>query len=84
MEILIEILGWIGSVLIVGAYAFNMQGKLKADSPLYIWSNLLGGIFFVVNTLAHKAYPSAMVNVVWVFIAIYSIIKARKAKSSIK
>jgi hypothetical protein len=44
-DILVEALGWIGSVLIVGAYALNIQGKLRADQPLYIWSNMIG-IFY--------------------------------------
>lgn len=79
-EILVETLGWIGSVLIVGAYALNMAGKLRADQPLYIWSNMIGGVFFVVNTIAHKAYPSALVNVIWVVIAIYSVFKAKTAR----
>ncbi|NBB29649.1 hypothetical protein [Cellulophaga sp. BC115SP] len=79
-DILVEALGWIGSVLIVGAYALNIQGKLRADQPLYIWSNMIGGVFFIVNTVAHKAYPSALVNVVWVAIAVYSILKTKQTR----
>ncbi len=78
MTLLIEILGWIASVLIVGAYFLNIQGKIKADAPAYIWANLIGGIFFVVNTFVHHAYPSTAVNVIWVFIAIGAILKGRK------
>lgn len=75
MHILIETLGWIGSVLIVGAYAANIYGRLKADHIAYIWMNMVGGIFFVVNTIYHHAYPSALVNVVWVLIALNAIIR---------
>lgn len=79
MNILIETLGWIASVLIVGAYAFNLRGTLSAKDPRYIWSNIIGGIFFVVNTYHHGAYPSALVNVVWVIIALTALL--RKPKS---
>jgi hypothetical protein len=81
MGILIEMLGWIASVLIVGSYALNITGKLAASSKIYVLANIIGGVFFVVNTYYHKAYPSMFVNVVWVIIAIYMI---RKKKSNSK
>ncbi len=82
MNILIEILGWIASVLIVGSYALNITGKLSASSKTYVLANIIGGVFFVVNTYYHQAYPSMFVNVVWVIIAIYMISK-KKSKSEI-
>jgi hypothetical protein len=82
MGILIEVLGWIASVLIVGSYALNITGKLPASSKIYVLANIIGGVFFVVNTYFHKAYPSMFVNVVWVIIAIYMISK-KKSKSKI-
>jgi hypothetical protein len=74
----IEIMGWIASVLIVGSYALNITGKLSASSKSYVLANIIGGIFFVVNTYFHKAYPSMFVNVIWVIIAIYMISKKKK------
>ncbi len=74
----VEIIGWIASVLIVGAYYLNIRGKLTAGSPAYIWANLIGGAFFVINTFWHGAYPSAVVNVIWVVIALMAVIKRRK------
>jgi hypothetical protein len=82
MAILIEVLGWIASVLIVGSYALNITGKLAASSKIYVLANIIGGVFFVVNTYYHKAYPSMFVNVVWVIIAIYMISK-KKSNSKI-
>jgi hypothetical protein len=82
MGILIEVLGWIASILIVGSYALNITGKLPASSKIYVLANIIGGIFFVVNTYYHKAYPSMFVNVVWVIIAIYMISK-KKSNSKI-
>jgi hypothetical protein len=73
----IEIMGWIASVLIVGSYALNITGRLSASSKTYVLANIIGGIFFVVNTYYHKAYPSMFVNVVWVIIAIYMISKKK-------
>ena len=78
MGILIEVLGWIASVLIVGSYALNITGKLPASSKTYVLANIIGGVFFVVNTYYHQAYPSMFVNVIWVIIAIYMISKKKK------
>lgn len=78
MNIVVESLGWIASVLIVGSYALNITGKLEADSKGYVWANIVGGLFFVINTYFHQAYPSMMVNVIWVIIAIVMIVKKKK------
>lgn len=75
---MIESLGWIASVLIVGSYALNITGKLEAENKWYVWANIIGGLFFVVNTYFHQAYPSMMVNIIWVVIAIVMIIKRKK------
>jgi len=83
MGILIEVLGWIASVLIVGSYALNITGKLPASSKTYVLANIIGGVFFVVNTYFHKAYPSMFVNVIWVIIAIYMISKKNKNNTKI-
>ena len=80
MNLLIEMMGWIASVLIVGSYALNITGKLSASSKIYVLANIVGGIFFVVNTYYHQAYPSMFVNVIWVIIAIYMISKKRVNK----
>ena len=77
-EIFVETIGWIASILIVGAFALNSFGKIPATSKWYQLANLVGGIFFIVNTVYHKAYPSAVVNVVWVIIAVSALIKLRK------
>jgi hypothetical protein len=83
MNILVEILGWIGSVLIVGSYAFNITGRLAATSKLYVLSNIMGGLFFVVNTYFHQAYPSMFVNIIWVIIAIVMLSKKDKNKGDV-
>jgi hypothetical protein len=77
-KIFVETIGWIASILIVGAFALNSFGKISSTSKLYQLANLIGGIFFIVNTVYHKAYPSAVVNVVWVIIALSALLKLKK------
>ncbi|MEI7588013.1 MAG: hypothetical protein WCJ68_00870 [Chitinophagia bacterium] len=77
MSILIECLGWIASILIVGSYALNITGKLAAKSKTYVIANMVGGLFFVLNTYYHQAYPSMLVNIIWVIIAIVMLSKKK-------
>ncbi|MBY0347016.1 MAG: hypothetical protein GTN67_05165 [Hydrotalea flava] len=80
MQILIEVIGWLGALLLLGSYYMNMNGKLAAASPLYIWSNIVGGICFIINSSYHHAFPSVMVNIIWIGIAIVALIKAQQQK----
>lgn len=78
-ETLIEMMGWIASLLMVGSYALNISGKLPATNKIYILANIIGGVFFVFNTYYHHAYPSMFVNIIWVLIAIVMISKNKKS-----
>lgn len=75
---IIEIIGWTGTALIVGAYFFNINGKVKSTSVPYILCNLIGGILFSIYTYVHRTYPNMVVNVVWVIIAIAALMKKNK------
>ncbi|HEY8971303.1 MAG TPA: hypothetical protein VIM64_19500, partial [Puia sp.] len=75
MLMLIEILGWLGSVMVILAYALNINKKLDSDSLLYYFLNITGSSLLIINTLYHHAIPSMAVNVVWVLIAIVAIFK---------
>ncbi|MDF7821368.1 hypothetical protein P1X15_27335 [Runella sp. MFBS21] len=80
-RLIIDILGWVGSVLVVGAYALNISGRLHPNSQGYLWANLLGSAFLIVNTLTYGAIPSAVVNIIWVGIALWGMLKRGKEKS---
>jgi hypothetical protein len=74
----IEITGWIGTVLIVGAYFLNINGKMKSTSLPYILANLTGGILFSIYTYVHRTYPNMVVNIIWVVIAVVALLKPKR------
>ncbi|HMO61915.1 MAG TPA: hypothetical protein PKC39_06690 [Ferruginibacter sp.] len=74
----LEITGWIGTILIVGAYFLNINGKIKSTAMPYILCNLIGGILFSVYTFAHRTYPNMVVNITWVIIAIAALLRKEK------
>jgi hypothetical protein len=74
-EVYIEIIGWVGTFLILAAYFLLTYKKLKSESKIYHSMNLIGGLSIVVNGIANHAYPPAGLNTIWSLIAAYGIIK---------
>jgi hypothetical protein len=70
---IIEIIGWTGSILVVIAYAITVVTKNKYLS-LCNYLNLFGAILVGINCLENHAFPSLMLNVMWSGIAIFGII----------
>jgi len=77
---LIDIFGWLGSAALVLGYALISTGRIESKSVTYHCLNLIGGACLVVNGVYHGAYPSAFVNIVWIFIAVSAVIKIRQAR----
>jgi hypothetical protein len=75
MDTLIEIAGWVGSIEILLAYGLNSFQKIKSDSPVFQILNLTGGIFLIINSIYHEAYPFTFINSIWVLIALPALVK---------
>jgi hypothetical protein len=84
MKATIEVIGWTGAALILGAYALLSAGKLRSDAPAYHLMNILGAAGFVVNSGWNGALPSAAMNLVWIGIGVYALRQRRRlpAKAS--
>ncbi len=70
---LIEAAGWAGAVTILLSYVLVSAGRLTGRSPAYQWMNVLGAAGFVINSGAHGAIPSTVLNVVWVGIGLFAL-----------
>ena len=68
LEIAIEVAGWAGASLILGAYLLLSMGRVTGQSLLYQGMNVAGAAGFIVNGWWHGAVPSAALNVVWMLI----------------
>ncbi|MGE0771681.1 MAG: hypothetical protein AB7K37_08215 [Cyclobacteriaceae bacterium] len=75
MKLLVDIIGWVGSVEVILAYGLNSYQRIKSDSLLFQILNLTGGLFLIINTVYYGAFPSTFINVIWVIIAVPAIIK---------
>ncbi|MEO5808670.1 MAG: hypothetical protein ABIR51_01085 [Sphingomicrobium sp.] len=70
-----EVVGWIGGALILTAYGMLTAGKLDAKSPAYQWMNVVGAAGFIANSSWNGAWPSAVLNIIWVGIGVVALIR---------
>jgi hypothetical protein len=78
MDLVINILGWIGSIEVLAAYGLNSYQKIKSDSILFYMLNLTGGLLLIVYSVYKEAFPNAFINIVWVIIALVALMKVGK------
>jgi hypothetical protein len=82
MEILIQIAGWVGTVLIVVAYYLVSHHKyVEPDSKIYQMMNLLGAIGVGISGFHQHAWPSVALQVAWGIIAILALVKNKKRRT---
>lgn len=80
-KLLIDITGWLGSVLVVVAYASVSYERMKLHPTIFQLLNAGGSLCLIINTLYYQAYPSATVNVIWLIIALVALWKISVQKA---
>jgi hypothetical protein len=81
-DILIEVAGWAGAVLILLAYFLVTVGRVNARTPAFQWMNLVGAAGFALNGAWHGAIPSASLNVVWMGIAAFALLRIAQGRTA--
>ena len=79
-KLLVDVAGWLAALLILGGYALLTAGKVNARSPLYQWMNVVVAVGFVINSGYFKAWPSAVLNVIWAGIGIVALVRIATAR----
>ena len=72
-NILINLLGWTGSILYLLAYVLVSLKKTEGDSVLYQGMNIVAGSMVVVYTLSLNAFATTGLNAVWVVIGLFTL-----------
>jgi hypothetical protein len=75
LGIMIDILGWLGALILISAYVLVSYGSTTGRSFLYQTLNVIGSVFLVANTAWHHAWPSSAVNVLWAGIGIGALVR---------
>jgi len=72
-KLLIDILGWTGSILYLLAYISISTKKTEGDSTLYQGMNIFAGILLVIYRLHFGAYATTGLNAIWVAIGLFTL-----------
>lgn len=75
MKKLVEIAGWLGTLLILGAYAANVAKTWSSESLFYLATNALGAAFVGWNVFVKKSWSTFALEIAWLTIAIFGILK---------
>ncbi|MBF0720821.1 CBU_0592 family membrane protein [Sanguibacter inulinus] len=72
-QILLTLAGWTGAISAVVAYGLVTMKRISPDSLLFQGLNIVGAGLLSVSASVHSAWPSAVVNVIWVAIGVYAV-----------
>ena len=70
-RILVDIIGWIGTINLLVAYYLIQTKKVDQDNSYYLLLNITGSLCLTINTLYHRAYPSVITNGAWFIVGMY-------------
>lgn len=81
-QILITLAGWTGAISAVVAYGLVTMKRISPDSLVFQGLNIVGAGLLSVSASVHSAWPSAVVNVIWVAIGVYAVRALWNARSA--
>jgi hypothetical protein len=76
-----DVIGWLGAVALLIAYAMVSSRKLEGHSSTFQLLNIGGSLLLAANTIFYGSYPSTFVNLIWAAIAIFSIATRNRVSS---
>ena len=79
MNLMADVFGWIGAVAVLVAYYMVSTHRVGGAARSYQILNAVGSVCLLVNTGHYGAYPSSVVNAIWMGIALYALGRTRTA-----
>lgn len=86
MILLMEIIGWVGAAMVLGAYLLVSAKRLAPDGLRYQALNVGGAFLLGVYALWHGAVAGAVLNGIWFIIGMAVAVRAvlgRRSKSNV-
>ena len=74
--------GFIGATLLIAAYFANQQCWLRSDDWRYPLANLIGAGFIFVSLCFEWNFPSVVIEIFWITISLWGIIKSLRTRLS--
>lgn len=76
---MIEVVGWAGTLLILGSYILISTGRLSGQSAVYQGMNVVGSSGLLLNAGWHGALPSVALNIMWCIVGLWALWQIRRA-----
>lgn len=83
MDLLLDIIGWLGAGLLLYGYAMVSSSRMSGDGVPYQVINLAGSLSLMLNSAYNSAWPSAGLNLIWAaigLVALYKLVKLGVAR----
>lgn len=77
MELFFQVAGWVGTILIIGAYFLTSREYLITKGKTDEWMNVLGAVGVGINVYHQHAWPAVALQATWGIIAIASLLKKK-------
>ncbi len=68
-------IGWIGTILLIGAYTLNSFGFLTSTGPIYAGINILAGVCLGIRVYADRNWSNLILEFFWISIAFANMIR---------
>lgn len=81
-KLIIDVIGWSGSLMVILAYGLNSYQRIRSDSLSFLLLNCIGGIFLIIYSVYYTAYANTFINVVWVLIALPALLRLFKKNAA--
>jgi len=79
---MLEIIGWIGTILVVTAYYLVSSKKILVTNKYYKLMNLAAAIAIGLSVFSKQAWPAFALQVIWGLIAIISLFKNEQIRTT--
>lgn len=80
MMLMFDIVGWVGSIMVVLAYIL-LSAKIIKPGLAYQLLNLFAAILMAIGLFPRNAWFSFALQIVWALVAVFAIIKMKNGKT---
>jgi hypothetical protein len=77
----IAAIGWAGAALLLAAYALVSMKRIAGDGVAFQSLNMAGGAALALNSAVNGAWPSAVLNVIWVAIGAVAMFRLARVRA---
>ena len=74
----VDLIGFVGVLLILIAYFMNLNDKLNSNDITYILLNLIGAILAFLASVLMRYYPFVLLEGTWTIVSFIALIKYLK------